>query len=400
MGLSRRLWITLATGAGFGLAALVALGACRSSGTPPPAGAAGYVGSAACKECHDRVYASWQQTLHAKIVQDVRKTPQALQGDWGQPFEHRKFEKKDVRYIHGVQWKQRYINEQWQVYPAQWDFESQKWAGYNVDKGGTADWRKSCAYCHVVGFDGDTLTWAEFGIGCEACHGPGERHVKAKPAERAGTIVNPASLPFDYAASTCGQCHTRGKSPDGKWDHPIGFRVGDYLTTAHYVVTDKKNDQAWWPDGSVKQHRQQYPEWKESRHAKAGVTCIACHSVHEATSKFATRTSPNNLCVSCHATVSTDSVTGHAPIAGAPQHSDCVGCHMARTGKSADRGDERVHTFRVVKPEMTLKLGGGDPARQPNSCNGCHWHAQDAPASLQKALEEGVRLRFGALGRR
>jgi predicted CXXCH cytochrome family protein len=220
---------------------------------------------------------------------------------------------------------------------------------------------------------------------CEACHGPGERHVKAKPAERAGTIVNPASLPFDYAASTCGQCHTRGKSPDGKWDHPIGFRVGDYLTTAHYAVVDKKNEAAWWPDGSVKQHRQQYPQWKDSRHAKAGVTCITCHSVHEATSKFGTRTSPNNLCLSCHSTVSTDSVTGHAPIAGAPQHSDCVGCHMARSGKSADRGDERVHTFRVVKPEVTVKLGDGEVAKQPNSCNGCHWHAQDPPANLQKA---------------
>jgi hypothetical protein len=48
----------------------------------------------------------------------------------------------------------------------------------------------------------------------------------------------------------------------------------------------------------------------------------------------------------------------------------------------------------------TVKLGGGDPAKQPNSCNACHWHKDDSPAKLQKALEDGVKLRFTALGRR
>jgi hypothetical protein len=73
---------------------------------------------------------------------------------------------------------------------------------------------------------------------------------------------------------------------------------------------------------------------------------------------------------------------------------------MARTGRSADRGDERVHTFKVVRPEVTIKLAGGDVSKQPNSCNGCHRHANDPPAKLQKALEDGVKLRFSALGRR
>jgi predicted CXXCH cytochrome family protein len=373
----------------------VVLGSCREAKVP--SSPLGFVGSASCQQCHDKIYSTWQQTVHAKAVQDVAKNPQALQGDWTQPFEHRKFEKKDVRMIHGIQWKQRYINDKWQVYPAQWNFESNQWGGYNVDRGGTADWRKSCAQCHVVGFDAEKLTWTELSVGCESCHGPGERHVNAAPENRAGTITNPVSLPFDYAASVCGQCHTRGKSPDGKWDHPVGFRVGDILTTEHFRVVSKEDKNAWWPDGSVKQHRQQYPEWKDSKHARAGVTCITCHSVHEAATKFATRLSPNNLCVSCHSNVSTDSLTGHAPIAGAPQHANCIGCHMAPVGKSATVGDERVHTFRVVKPSVTIKLGEGDPEKQPNACNACHWHKDDAPAKLQKALDDGIKLRFAAL---
>jgi predicted CXXCH cytochrome family protein len=125
------------------------------------------------------------------------------------------------------------------------------------------------------------------------------------------------------------------------------------------------------------------------------VTCITCHAVHEAPTKFATRLAPNNLCISCHVNVSTDSVTGHAPIANAPQHSDYIGCHMAPTGKSgAERGDERVHTFKVIKPALTIQLGGGSLDKQPNACNSCHWHQNDAPEALQKALEEGVKFRF------
>jgi hypothetical protein len=70
---------------------------------------------------------------------------------------------------------------------------------------------------------------------------------------------------------------------------------------------------------------------------------------------------------------------------------------MAPTGKSADRGDERVHTFQVVKPLVTITLGSGEVAKQPNACNACHWHKDDAPEKLQRALDEGVGARFKAV---
>ncbi|HXH13368.1 MAG TPA: multiheme c-type cytochrome [Alphaproteobacteria bacterium] len=384
---------------GFGInLLLVLLGLLFLAGREAPAATAQsptYVGSLRCRECHDKIYATWRQTIHAQAIQDVSQNPRAIQGDWTQPFDLRTFTKQDVRLTHGIQWKQRYIDKDWHILPAQWNFEDNTWAPTPDAKTWQAtNWITSCAQCHVTGFDPEKRTWKELSIGCEACHGPGSAHVEAKPADRFGTIVNPASLPFDYAASVCGQCHTRGASPDGKWPHPIGFQVGDMLTTAHFRIVPKDNQSAWWPDGSVKQHRQQYPEWKASKHAKAGVTCITCHAVHEAPSKFATRLTPNNLCIACHSNVSTDSVIGHAPIANAPQHSNCIGCHMAPVGKSATVGDERVHTFRVVKPAMTIDLGGGDVAKQPNSCNGCHWHRGDPPQKLQQALDAGLALRF------
>ena len=378
---------------------LPVLSACAKPAPEPKVGAAGYAGSKKCAECHDRIYNSWQGTLHAMAFQDARKDPQLIRGDFATPNELRNFKKEDVVFVHGVQWKQRYIDKNWRIQQAQWNFESKQWGkSPTFGKVEKSDWRKECAQCHVVGFNPETLTWAEDGVGCESCHGPGGRHAAADGAKRAGTIINPAKLPFGIAAAVCGQCHTRGKSPDGKWSHPIGFKPGDDLGPQHFTIAPKSDEKAWWPSGNMRQHRQQYPEWLESRHMKGGVACFTCHAVHDSPTKFATRLSPNNLCLNCHGNVSTDPVTGHAPIAGAPQHSNCIGCHMAAVGKSADTGDERIHTFKVLKPEATIKLGGGDLAKQPNACNACHYHKDSKPGDLHRALDEGKKQRARGKG--
>lgn len=348
-----------------------------------------YVGSAKCKECHDRIYAQWRKTQHARVIEDVRKNPQALQGDFTTPDPIRTFGKKDVAYRHGTQWKQRYITKDWKILPAQWNFDTQKWATFTV---ATTDWKRGCAGCHTTGFNRSKLTWKELNVGCEACHGPGSKHAE-KPTEE-GNIVDPTSLPVNIAAAICGQCHTRGTSPDGKWSHPVNYRPGDDLSAKNFKPVPKSDDKAWWPDGSVKQHRQQYIEWKESGHFRAGVWCVTCHEPHRATNKFQTKLSQNSLCIGCHSAISSDSVNGHAPVGGTlRQHSSCVGCHMSRTGKSAEAGDEVSHRFKFIAPIATIQLGGGDTKNQPNSCSLCH------PGAPVQALHEDFaeRLQFRAL---
>lgn len=351
-----------------------------------------FVGSAKCAECHEKVHDNWTGTLHAVAFQDAKKDPSVILGDFTTPNELRNFTPADVSYVHGVQWKQRYIDKDWHILQAQWNFDEKAWTkAPSFGKVEKTDWRKSCGHCHTVGFDPAKLTWKEIGVGCESCHGAGSHHSEATQEQRPGTIVNPAKLPPGRAAAVCGQCHTRGTSPDGKFEYPIGYQVGMDLGPQHFTVAPSTDEKAWWPSRTVKQHRQQYPMWLESRHMKAGVTCETCHSVHEHKSKYATKQSPNNLCIGCHANISTDAVTGHAPIAGAPQHTNCVGCHMAAVGKSAEVGDEHDHSFRVLRPSLTLTLGEGDVKKQPNSCNACHWHKDDSPESLQKALDEGAK---------
>jgi predicted CXXCH cytochrome family protein len=370
---------------------LICIASCDRGKPLSQMGPAKYVGSDKCVECHSRVSVTFRNTLHSKVMQDAKKTPNAIQGNFTDTTPLLDFKKPDVVLTHGVQWKQRYVDKDWRVRVAQWNFETEKWSPYNAEGWKEADWREKCGQCHVVGFDKEKLTWNELSVMCEACHGPASNHTDARLEDKFKTIVNPATLPFRAASDVCGQCHTRGKSPDKKWEFPVGFNVGDYLGPQHFIVADKSDKSAWWPSGNVKQHRQQYPEWKESAHAKAGIGCSTCHSVHEAKTKFATSMNPNNLCLSCHGNVSTDPIRGHAPIAKAPQHSDCIGCHMPPTGASSTRGDERTHRFRTIPPKVTVELGGGDPGKQPNSCNHCHSHKNQKPEDLQKTLDDGKK---------
>lgn len=338
-----------------------------------------YVGSEECKTCHDKVFAEWRQTPHANVVQDVKKNPEVIKGDFKTPDKTRTFKQDQVVYTSGLIWKQRYITKDWKVLPAQWNYETQKWAPYNVDKWKEDDWRKQCGYCHTTGFNKNKLTWKELNVGCEACHGPGSKHVENKEAKEEiplgepPDIVNPGSLPADQAAMVCGQCHTRGTSPDGAYQYPVDYMPGDVLSAKNFTPVPYTDTKAWWPNKTVKLHRQQYIEWRTTRHAKAGVTCTVCHDSHVITNKFQTKTSQNNLCLGCHPQITTDAVTGHAPVGGTlRQHSDCVGCHMTPVGKSAEVGDERTHTFRFIAPIATIELGGGDKNNQPNTCNACH----------------------------
>ena len=385
----KRKWGFIQIGLAFCVLLSIALISCERGKPISQMGPPQYVGSEKCAECHSRIAVTFRNTLHSKVMQDAKKNPDAIQGDFATPNPLIDFKKEDVRLTHGVQWKQRYVDKDWRTRVGQWNFESEEWSPYNPDGWKTADWRERCGYCHVVGFDKEKLTWYELSVGCEACHGPASNHIDSKLEDKHRTIVNPASLPFRAASDVCGQCHTRGKSPDKKWEFPVGYKVGDYLGPQHFTIVDKSDKSAWWPSGHVMQHRQQYPEWKGSMHAKAGIGCSTCHSVHEAKTKFATTMNPNNLCLSCHGNVSTDPMRGHAPLAGAPQHSDCLGCHMPPTGKSATRADERTHQFKTIPPKVTVELGGGDPGKQPNSCNHCHAHKNQKAEDLQKALDEG-----------
>jgi len=387
-----------------GCLALLVISGCTQDMGDAKAKKGGFVGSEVCAKCHDKIASTWKTTPHSMVIQSVTGPDDPIiLGDWEtKPDFTVKYKdgtvatvndlgdlkKEKVMLIHGVLWKQRYIYDTWEVQKLQWNIADNFWAPYNYTNPKGPNWKESCSYCHVTGFQHEDYSWAELSIGCEACHGPGEKHVRTTGEARANTIYNPAKLPWHLASDICGQCHTRGKSPDKKYSYPSGYQVGKRLVPSMFTVVGYDDRSAWWPSGAVKQHRQQYPEWMTSKHYQAGVSCTDCHTAHGTANRFSTRVSGNNLCIGCHPNISTDPIYGHAPIKDAPQHSNCIACHMSATGKSATVGDEHTHTFRVIPPQTTIDLGEGDVAKQPNSCNLCHYHARHSPKELQARLND------------
>ena len=83
-----------------------------------------YVGSVACKGCHEEVYARWSKTRMANVVRDPREHPDAIIPDLSKPNPVFSFTKDDVALVYGSRWKQRYFKKVGDDYfplPVQWD---------------------------------------------------------------------------------------------------------------------------------------------------------------------------------------------------------------------------------------------------------------------------------------
>ena len=273
------------------------------------------------------------------MVQEIAKNPDAVIGDFSKKDPVRLFEKKDALYTIGNQWKQRCITkigDELFIPPAQYNLETGRWAPYHAHNWKQRPWLKNCGGCHVTGLDYEKRTFVEPGVGCEACHGPGDKHVDAKPGEFVKHIVNPASLPVGAAVQICGSCHTRGKDVTGKHGYPAGHKPGKTLFAFYKPVQPGKDKNRFWPDGSSKSHQQQIKRNPSQS-----------HSIHD--------------------------------------FGSCASCHMPRIVKSAESGDLHSHTFRVVEPKETVAAGG--EKKQSNSCTSCHAHEDEDPAKLQAALD-------------
>jgi mono/diheme cytochrome c family protein len=211
----------------------------------PPASST-YVGSAACKDCHQNVYNRWSKTLMANVVRDPKEHPDAIIPDFSKPDPLLTFSKDDIAFTYGSRWKQRYfkkVGNDFFPLPAQWDVAHKVWRRYFVAD--NTDWwvphyppdnfkrptGPLCDGCHSVNYDIATQMPAEWNVGCEKCHGPGSEHIARATS---ANILNPAHFDYVNASDTCIQCHSQGQpltNPiKGKYyDWPVGFDVGKKL---------------------------------------------------------------------------------------------------------------------------------------------------------------------------
>lgn len=143
-----------------------------------------------------------------------------------------------------------------------------------------------CAACHesvVKGFANNphtrmALMHGDHGITCENCHGPGKAH--AQSGGDVSKIFDPAKEPAAKVNAMCLKCHA----------------------------------------GT-------HPNFLRSPHAKAGLSCISCHNIHDAkTSKYLLKAPQPQLCYQCHGDIKAKfNMPFHHPVNEGVVH--CTDCH-------------------------------------------------------------------------
>ena len=391
---------------------------------PPPT----FVGEAACAGCHSREAAAWTGSHHQLAMQPANAT--TVRGDFDGPklayagVTSRFFRRDEhlwartdgpdgalhdyeITHTFGVAPLQQYLvalpGGRVQALATAWDSRpagagGQRWFHLHPGEaitsqdplhwtGATENWNFMCADCHSTNvrkrYDAPSATYAtsfaEVSVSCEACHGPGSRHVDwaSRPAAQRSAGDNGLAIALDERAAVswthdpatgkphrskprqsereidmCARCHARrGLIHE---DHVHGQPVGDDYRVALL------DEDLYYPDGQIKGEVYEYGSFIQSRMYAEGVTCSDCHDPH----RPALAAWGDNVCLRCHV-AETYSTSRHHFHAQASPGARCVGCHMpARTFMVVD--PRRDHSLRVPRPDLSVKLG------VPNACNGCH----------------------------
>jgi tetratricopeptide (TPR) repeat protein len=407
---------------------LAAPASLRDAGAQPAAQPA-YVGSAACGSCHAREHAAWRSSQHAQAMAEASE--RTVLGDFADArFTHAgatsRFFRRDgryvvrtdgpggkpvdveVRYTFGVYPLQQYLvalpGGRLQALGIAWDARpkangGQRWFHLYPDrrlKAGDAlhwtgldqNWNYQCADCHSTdvrkNYDAATrsykTTWSEISVGCEACHGPGERHVAwakdgataratdptrglvarlderrgvAWPIDAAsGTAVRSVPRTTSREIDTCARCHARRGQFDDRWH--AGQPVGDAFRVALIEPG------LYHADGQMLDEVYDHGSFLQSRMHAKGVTCSDCHDPHGGK----LRAPGNAVCGQCHAPSRFDVEAHHRHRQGGAGAA-CVACHMPTTTYMIvdPRHD---HSIRIPRPDRTVAIG------TPNACDACH----------------------------
>ena len=269
------------------------------------------------------------------------------------------------------------------------------------------NWNSRCAECHstnvVKGYDGArrqyTTTYDQIDVGCEACHGPGSRHVelanagkidRSQSSVEMGLALSLAArgqwrrAPGDDIAQrvtpltdqtqvdNCGRCHSRRAT--------LGdYHYGQSLLNTHRLST--LESPLYWHDGQILDEVYVYGSFIQSKMAQAGVVCSNCHNPHS--NELVAE--GNAVCTQCHKSETYDAPAHHRHSVTSAG-SACVECHMpSQIYMGVDA--RRDHSMRIPRPDISLSIGS------PNACTQCHEDKSDAWA--YDALQTwGVNGRF------
>jgi predicted CXXCH cytochrome family protein len=423
----------------------------------------GFVGSEKCVTCHEKIYKIWEASAHYNAVQALSPANDTVIADWkGEiKLKHGKIPEITIKldrgsdgsyvvtlidaknsektltytvartqgdgWIKGQQYHVR-IGGNYYVLPFLWVPSTSTFTPFFLDSWYDEDgnlsqppmeksWAMTCSGCHQTGMalakigDGYEVTYSDLSIGCEKCHGPGEKHIVSPEEE--GNIINPRNLDYARSMDVCNQCHSvgNGKSvPTAKfgfpWDeeHNKEYKVGEPLTDYYRPVGGSS---ALETDEPIVLNT--YHSLSKSKHYDARTTCFDCHDPHgsPAESQLVRADFNNRLCLYCHgeedafaspAMVMQHTKHGYAP--GLSGASRCTGCHYIgsrRQKMSSDlpRLGRAAGFLGVVTPRQSLEMFQNNSEMEYiNSCNRCHRDWGGDEAGYMKGVE-AYESKFG-----
>jgi predicted CXXCH cytochrome family protein len=425
---------------------------------------ADYVGSEVCGDCHVINHKQWEVSPHHKITQSPQK-PTVVgdfdNGAWFVPEKNRKgpldqlpavktwheqgeyfmalrlpasdqYYPFKIERVVGYQYRQTYLTRErdgvLRRLPVQWSVSRGEFFAYWNEQEASVHsvedlwaqmrslnsaWNLYCARCHTTNLDviakdpshtRAEVEWAEPGVGCESCHGPGSKHVsymEQKPANRlmsffnqllneqtAPYIMNAARLDRGVALSVCARCHGSDilrKRMDIYRTYEPGFdrhgRYNDlsqYFTEAQLVPGSNAPTVEVWIDGRPKGLGTLFRSFADSWHYRqTDMRCYSCHNAHdnkrpaEPGLTWASKAS-NAFCLDCHEGIKEDMAAHTHHVEGEPG-SFCYDCHMPRNIANVVSGD--LHFVRshnvgsIPNPYLSIRYGVDN---SPNACNECH----------------------------
>jgi hypothetical protein len=163
------------------------------------------------------------------------------------------------------------------------------------------------------------------GVTCEACHGPGSRHVRAMETgqieEGKKMILNPSRLDPVSSVDFCGACHrTSGDVLQ------MGIRG---VATVRFQPFRLEESRCW------------------SRTSRQ-LTCVACHDPHEPLVHESG--SYDHICLHCHAQSSNRNLGSNRRITACRiSNKDCASCHMPKIELPGMHHAFTDHRIRIVR---------------------------------------------------
>ena len=371
---------------------------------PADSGAnAGYVDTAACRSCHDRIYDEYQKTTMGRAF--YLPDPEKMVEDWsenntyyhepsqrhyqmtrrGDKFYVRRYQidaqgrrvhqfEKQVTHVMGSGARARsYIhqtpNGRMVELPISWYSQENSWGmapGYDKPNhaGFTRIITNRCMFCHngypLSAMKADRPGWDHdpsfrgaipMGIDCQRCHGPGEQHIREASTPTSidrvrETITNPARLNAERQLDICMQCHLETPFRTPKSIRRFGrsfysYRPGEPLSDyiVHFDYEEGTGHEDEFLIVSAAYRLRKSACFQQS----SELTCTTCRDPHKSLPPAERAAHYRQVCLGCH------EVESHF------QTADCIECHMpARCTKDVVRVVMTDHLIQPSKPDRDL----------------------------------------------